>query len=258
MTAGRRDPAIDPLYTTYAEQYDQRTIGTAGDIDFYSELALEAGGLVVELGVGTGRIAIPTTLAGALVLGLDLSPQMLAIARSKAREAGVNARLGLALADMRRFALSRSATLITIPYRAFLHNLTTEDQLATLASCRAALRPGGRLALNVFNPKLAMIAEWMRRDPEQWGEPDLGLPDSEERRDYDPSRQRIDSHVRFPNREGRGSRIAIRLRWVYRYEMEHLLARSGFAVEALYGDFERAPFGRTSTEMVWVARAVDA
>jgi SAM-dependent methyltransferase len=245
---------LDPLYTDYAETYDERTVGAAGDIAFYRELAQEADGLVVELGVGTGRIAIPTVQAGAPVLGLDLSPRMLAIAQRKALEAGVGEDLGLAVADMRRFALAWPAALITIPFRAFLHNLTTDDQLSTLACCRAALEPGGRLVLNVFNPDLALIAEWMQRDPEEWSEPDLGLPGSEERREYDPSRQRIDQFVRFPTREGRGSEVVIRLRWVYRYEMEHLLARSGFEVEALYGDFERNPFGVTSTELVWVAR----
>ena len=247
---------IDPLYTTYAEEYDERQPGTAGDIDFYRELALEAGGLVVELGVGTGRVAIPLAQAGVSVLGLDLSGQMLAVARRKARAEGVSGRLALARADMRRFVLARPAALITIPARAFLHLLTTNDQLSTLASCRAALEPGGRLALNVFNPNLPLIAEWMRRDPEQWGEADLWLPDSEERRDYDPSEQHINLHVRARGRAGEGSFVATRLRWVYRYEMEHLLARSGFAVEALYGNFERAPFGHTSTELVWVARAV--
>ena len=254
MAADERRGLLDPLYTEYAGVYDERTIGTPGDIDFYRELAQEADGPVVELGVGTGRIAIPTVRAGVPVLGLDLSPLMLAIARSKALEVGVGEDLGLAVADMRRFALARPAALITIPFRAFLHNLTTNDQLSTLACCRAALEPGGRLVLNVFNPDLAMIAERMHREPDEWGEPDLGLTGSEERREYDPARQRIDQFVRFPAREGRGSEVLIRLRWVYRYEMEHLLGSSGFEVEALYGDFERNPFGVTSTELVWVAR----
>ena len=254
MAADERRGLLDPLYAEYAGVYDERTVSTPGDIAFYREIAQEADGLVVELGVGIGRIAIPTVQAGVPVLGLDLSPRMLAIARRKALAASVGGGLGLAVADMRRFALARPAWLITIPFRAFLHNLTTDDQLSTLACCRAALDPGGRLVLNVFNPDLAMIAEWMHREPDEWGDPDPRLPGSEERRVYDPSRQRIDQFVRFPAREGRGSEVVIRLRWVYRYEMEHLLARSGFEVEALYGDFERHPFGVTSTELVWVAR----
>ena len=254
MVADERRGPLDPLYAEYAGVYEERTVGTPGDIAFYREIAQEADGLVVELGVGTGRIAIPTVEAGVPLLGLDLSPRMLAIARRKALAASVGGDLGLAVADMRRFALTRPAALITIPFRAFLHNLTTDDQLSTLACCRAALDPSGRLVLNVLNPDLAMIAEWMHREPDEWGEPDPRLPGSEERREYEPSLQRMDQLVRFPAREGRGSEVVIRLRWVYRYEMEHLLARSGFEVEALYGDFERNPFGVTSTELVWVAR----
>ncbi len=254
MGADERRGRLDPLYAEYAGVYDERTVGAPGDIAFYREIAQEADGLVVELGVGTGRIAIPTVQAGVPVLGLDLSLRMLAIAQRRALDAGVSDDMGLAVADMRRFALARPAALITIPFRAFMHNLTTDDQLSTLACCRAALEAGGRLVLNFFNPDLTMIAEWMRREPDQWGEPDMGLTGSEERRQYEPSLQRIDQFVRFPARAGRGSEVVTRLRWVYRYEMEHLLGRSGFEVEALYGDFERNPFGVTSTELVWVAR----
>ena len=155
---------------------------------------------------------------------------------------------------MRRFALTRPAALITIPFCAFLHNLTTDDQLATLASCRAALRPGGRLALNVFNPDLAMIADWMKLPPEDRERPSSMVADASESRDYDPSQQRVDSVARMRGPEGE-CRIAFRMRWVYRFEMQHLLERNGFEVEALHGDFEGSAFDISSPEMIWVARA---
>ena len=154
MAADERRGPLDPLYTEYAGAYDERTVGAPGDSACYREVAQEADGPVVELGVGTGRIAIPTVQARVPVLGLDLLSRMLAIARRKALAAGVGADLGLAVADMRPFVLVRPARLITIPLRAFLHNLTTDDQLSTLACCRATLAPGGRLALNVFDPDL--------------------------------------------------------------------------------------------------------
>jgi SAM-dependent methyltransferase len=194
-------------------------------------------------------------LAGVGVLGLDLSPQMLSIARRKAAEQQIERELSLVVADMRRFALTRPAALITIPARAFMHNLTTDDQLATLAACRAALRPGGRLALNIFNPDLELIAHWMQLPPEDREQPGTQLPGELEARDYDPSEQCVDTRLRIKGSDGR-SVIAFRLRWVYRFEMQHLLARSGFEVEALYGDFVGSPFGTTSTELVWVAKAV--
>ena len=158
----------DPYYTDFAREYDRHNSGVSGDVEFYRELAQQAGGPVVELGVGTGRVAIPVVQAGVAVLGLDLSPEMLVICREKAREARATA-LALAIGDMRRFALTRPAALLTIPHRAFLHNLTTDDQLATLACCRAALPRGGRLALNVFNPDLGQITDWTERGPGRVG-----------------------------------------------------------------------------------------
>lgn len=248
------EPLSDPFYTDFARAYDDHSQGVRGDVEFYRDLALEADGLTVELGVGTGRIAIPSVAAGARVLGLDLSREMLAICRQKAAEAGLGSREGLALAqaDMRRFALARPARLVTIPYRAFLHNLETEDQIATLEACRAALEPGGLLALNVFNPDIAKIADWLQRGPEEW-EPRPG--GGQQRHDYEPAGQRVDSSMLLPSSEGRPRRVEIRLRYVYRHELEHLLARAGFAIERLEGDFLGTAFGPLSTEIVCVARA---
>ena len=248
-------PVRDPYYTDFAVEYDQHTNGVRGDVEFYRELALSAEGPVVELGVGTGRTAIPAALAGAEVLGLDLSPEMLELCRTKAVEARA-ATLSLAVADMRRFALARTVDLVVIPHRAFLHNLTIGDQLSTLASCRGALRPGGRLALNVFNPDLAKMVEWMLRGPDDWEAREAGPPGSVHRHDYDPSDQRCDSTIMLPGPDGVRRRVTIHLRYVYRSELEHLLARSGFQVESLYGDFFGEPFGPLSNEIVCVARAI--
>lgn len=241
-------------YYEFAEINDQRWSdhgGVAGDIAFYRDLALEAGGLVVELGVGTGRIAIPTVQAGVeRMLGLDLAEAMLTVARRKAAEAGVEERLTLQIGDMRDFTVPEPAALVTIPFRAFLHNLTTEDQLATFASAHRALRPGGRLALNVFNPSILMIAEWMQRGPDEWEE----LRGAMAHHEYEPSAQRSHSVQRIRDADGVEHRESIELRYVHRFELEHLLVRGGFEIEALYGDHMGAPFGETSTEIVVVAR----
>jgi SAM-dependent methyltransferase len=239
-------------YSAYAEFYDERAGGVPGDVEFYRALALEADGPVVELAVGTGRVALPIAEAGARVLGLDLSLEMLRIAATKARAAGVDGRLALARGDMRRFALRRPAALVTIPFRSFLHNVTTADQLATLAAVRDALRPGGRLALNVFNPNVLMIADGVRRGgAEQAGAGPFG---ADQRLEYEPTAQVSRTSWTFRRPGGRRVRFSFALRYVYRFEMEHLLERAGFDVEALYGDHFRAPFVETSTEMVWIAR----
>lgn len=239
-------------YSAYADLYDERSAGIPGDVEFYRALALEADGPVVELAVGTGRVAVPIVEAGVPVLGIDASREMLRVAAAKARAAGVAERLRLARGDMRAFALRRPAALVTIPYRSFLHNLTTADQLATLASARAALRPGGRLALNVFNPNVLMIADGIRRGGAvQEG---AGPRGADQVLEYEPTGQINRTTWTFRRPGGARVRFSFTLRYVHRYEMEHLLERAGFAIEALYGDHFGAPFAEASTEMVWIAR----
>lgn len=249
----------DPYYHEWAELYDANTRGVPGDIEFYVDLARQADGLVVELGAGTGRIAVPCAEAGARVLGIDLEPAMLAIARRKAEEAGVTARLDLVEGDMRSFDVPEPAALVTIPFRSFLHNLTTEDQLATLGACHRALRPGGLLALNVFNPDLAMMARWMGKGSGHWepfsawqgAAPVEGFQAHQE---YVPSAQISTTRLRVRDADGTWRKTSIRLRYVHRFEMEHLLARAGFQVEGLHGGFDRSAFREGSPEMVWIAR----
>lgn len=236
-------PARDPFYTDLAWLYDAHQRGVRGDIEFYRDLALDAGGLTIELGVGTGRVAIPTVLAGARVLGLDLASEMLVICQSKAIEAG--ARLELAQADMRNFALRAPAALVTIPHRAFLHNLTEEDQRATIEACRRNLVRGGRLAMNVFNPEIIALVEMMRGADATEGVPTFDLID-----------QVIETPMPMRAPDGGVHRGLLRVRYIYQAQLGALLEAAGFQVEAWYGDFLGAAFGPVSTEIIVVARAV--
>src|SRR5947209_15436608 len=100
------------------------------DVGFFVEAARTAGGPVLEIGCGTGRVLIPTARAGLDIVGLDLSPHMLAVCRQRLRgeSEGVRERVELVQADMRSFELGRRFTLATIPFRPFQHLLTVEDQ----------------------------------------------------------------------------------------------------------------------------------
>jgi predicted RNA methylase len=104
-------------YGQYADLYDRQFPGQPDDLAFYESLAEEADGLIIELGVGTGRLAIPPASGGATVVGVDPFAAMLRIARRKAADAGVLARVALVQGDMRSFARARSAALVTIPAR---------------------------------------------------------------------------------------------------------------------------------------------
>ena len=249
------------------EFYDHYQSGVEGDVEFYVERAARAGGPVLELGCGTGRILIPIARAGVTIVGLDRAPGMLAVARAKVARLApeVRGRIELVEADMRSFALGRRFPLVMIPYRAFLHMLTVEAQRDCLRRVREHLDPDGRLVLNVFDPSLTVIGSRLGTDggalryARAFTHPDTGRQVLVwEAFHYDPVRQLVDGHFQFDEIDAVGTVVARRstpltLRWIYQYEMRHLLEIEGFVVEALYGDFRGGAF-RHGGEQVWVAR----
>lgn len=245
--------------------YDHVATGVWGDVGFYVGEAVAAGSPVLELGCGTGRILLPIAEAGVDVVGLDASADMLAIARDKlaASRPDVQRRARLVHGDMRDFDLGQSFALVTIPYRAFLHNLEVGDQLRTLACARRHLAEEGRLILNVFDPSVKKLAagRWVTSADRhrEFRHPRTGnrITIREDFR-YDLERQRVEGAFVYDEIDATGrvlgtTHAPLTLRYVFRYEMEHLLGRAGFAVGALFGDFERAAF-RAGGEQVWIAR----
>lgn len=256
------DYYLDP---EVAEAYDVSSPGLEGDVDFYLALAKEAaagGGQALELACGTGRVAVPIARAGVQITGLDRSPAMLALARRK-NEGLPN--LKLVDGDMAQFDLGESFGLVLIPYRSFLHLMTVGEQKSCLRCVLDHLAPGGRLALNFFNPDIVLMAAWM--GPARKGLQPVGeLPSAREgrvveweTRRYLTATQHIDEDRIEERLSHQGAVISrvfrkMGLRYVFRYEMQHLLELTGFEVEALYGGFRGEPFTDASTEMVWVAR----
>ena len=223
------------------------------------------GSPVLELGCGTGRILIPTAEAGVEVVGLDAAPDMLAIARNKLERLPphVQSRVQFVAGDMRRFALDRRFSLITIPYRAFLHNLTVEDQLQTLRRVQGHLSENGRLILNVFDPKVQNLAAGKWSMPpdrrREFVHPRTGNRVLiKEEFTWDLTRQMVEGAFLFDEIDAMTGQLlgtirsSLTFRYIFRYEMEHLLALSGFRIEALFGDFKRGPF-RAGGEQIWVA-----
>jgi SAM-dependent methyltransferase len=256
-----RDPRVAAAYD--AEQASRPI--TTDDLAFYVDLAREAaaaGEGVLELGCGTGRVTLPIAAAGVSVVGLDSSPAMLDVARTKTP---VGSSVRWVEADMRSLELGERFGLVVIPFRSFLMLLTVADQLACLDRVRAHLLPGGRLAFNVFNPDPAVIAAWRGDHRGSLERLDANEGDSSGRtvhwqtNVYDTARQELDHTRLVEELSDEGAVISrvyrnLRLRYVFRYEIEHLLARADFTVEALYGWFDRRPFTDTSDEMVWLAR----
>ena len=248
-----------------AVYYDYVATGVEGDVPFYVEEARSAGSPVLELGCGTGRILIPTAEAGVEVVGLDASHDMLMIARSKLEVVPpeVRRRVQLVEGDMRRFAVDRSFSLVTIPYRAFLHNLDVEDQLQTLRRVREHLSDNGRLIFNAFDPKVQNLSAGSWSMPANrrraFVHPRTGNRVTiQEEFTYDLERQLVQGAFVFDEINTTTGKIVetirspLTLRYVFRYEMEHLLTLSGFRIDALFGDFKRGPF-HAGGEQMWVA-----
>ncbi len=243
---------VNDYYRQAPGLYDETARGIPGDVEFYRDLAVASGGPVIELGVGTGRIAIPTAQAGAKVIGIDLVPEMLAVAQARATAAGVASRVHLVEGDMRTFTVDQPVPLVTIPFRAFLHNIEDADQSATLRACHRALQPGGCLALNVFNPDLGLIQRWIGKSARHY-EPFDAEGRVEAHHDYRSAARIVTSTLRW--REGGAARRGtLTLRYVSRDEMESLLTATGFRVESLAGDCQGTPFEEGAPELVWVAR----
>ena len=236
------------------------------DVGFYTALATEHGGPALELGCGTGRVLLPTARAGVEITGLDVSDGMLSVCRSKLAQEppDVRARVRLTRGDMRSFDLERRFGLVTIPFRPFQHLVTVEEQMACLACAHRHLAPGGVLALDVFNPSLGRLVD-PKYFEESEPEPTFVMPDGRSivrtgrNASVDLTNQVIHVELIYyvTHPDGAHQRLvhAFPMRYFFRYELEHLLARAGFRVEAVYGDFDRRPVGaEAARELVFVAR----
>jgi SAM-dependent methyltransferase len=220
----------------FADRYEEWSAAMTEDVPFYVELAREADGPVVELAVGNGRVAIPVAQAiGRTVIGIDSSPAMLAYARSRAAEAGVE--LDLREGDMRDLVLGEPASLIYCPFRALLHLPTWADRRMTFERVAASLAPGGRFAWNAFafDHSVAACLDGQRND--------APVPHSVR---YDVADNRIDLEL-----DG-GARSS--LWWATKNEWLGLIDVSGLELEALYGWFDGRPLDAASREYVLVAR----
>jgi SAM-dependent methyltransferase len=227
-------------YDAIARLYDPWSSGVIEDISFYVDEALASGGPVVELGVGTGRIAVPTAMAGVHVIGVDSSEGMLSVCGEHARNAGVAERLDLRLGDLRTPPVTERVRLVTCPFRAYLHLSSDEERIAALAAARELLEPGGRLVFDVFAPSAEDIEEthgrWIEREP--------GI---DERADWDLEEQTLTLSVR-----GEQGASSMTLWWLEPSRWHALIAEAGLMVEACYGWFDRRPYAG-GEDTVWIA-----
>lgn len=251
------------------ESYDARAELAAleGEVEFYLRRAATAGGPVLDLGGGTGRIAWPLAENGHEVTSLDISEAMLVAARAKASQhPGAVGHISFVRADMRSFELDTRFALAITPGRVFQSLLTPDDQRRALRAIHRHLRPDGAFVAQLFDPRL----EWCTPMDGPVDHPDRGSARSAAtgnavlasvlHRVNDPLRQVLTERWAFLEVDRTGTALrreeeVLELRWTYRHEMRHLLELEGFAVEAEYSDF-RGSEPAYAAEQIWIARRV--
>jgi len=218
------------LYDAIARIYDPWSRSVTEDVDFYVEQSLASGGPVVELAVGTGRIAVPIAEAGIHVIGVDQSAEMLAIAAELARTRGVERLVDLRVGDLREPPVTERVPLVVCPFRSLLHMPGDDEKLLALRAARGLLEPGGCFVFDVFAPSDDDVEEthgrWLEREPGIF-----------ERADWDRTNRRLVLSVRSGD-----AAATMELHWLNAVEWLRLLRETGFEVEALWGWFDLRPY----------------
>ncbi|HUU84834.1 MAG TPA: class I SAM-dependent methyltransferase [Phycisphaerae bacterium] len=234
------------------------------DVAFYLRQARRFGGPVLDLGAGTGRVAWPLAEAGFDVVGLDLSEAMLrrAAAKGDRHAPDVRERVRFLPGNMADFDLEQQFALVIIAFRSFQALLSPEDQRRCLNCIHRHLKPGGRLILDLFDPRLDLCVPDAKNPCDK---PTVCHPVSGNKVEIeftrlrtDPLQQLLVERWRFQEIDDAGKVIRedidhLALRWTYRHEMRYLLELTGFQIEAEYSDYDESPpaYGR---EQLWVVR----
>jgi len=255
-------------FDEWACYYDLVHEGLPGEAEFYVGLAVRTQGRALELGAGTGRIAIPMAMSGVDVLGIDNSMAMLAQCRAKKRAIGkTSGRLTLVCADMKDFALAAQFRFIAMAYRTFMHLLTPADRRACLETVRRHLSDDGIFVMNSWVPSASYLAavrgasrgrrmQLAGRYPIRGTDITLVHYHATE---YDERTRLLTERHLIREVDARGHVLEERVlplvrTWQTPREVADLLQACGFEVDALYGDFACSPFSAGSTEMIWIAK----
>jgi len=229
------------LYDGIAPIYDPWSRSVVEDVDFYVEEALVSGGPVVELAVGTGRIAIPIAKAGVRVIGVDESPAMLEGARAYAERENVSPLVDLRLGDLRDPPVDERVPLATVPFRSLLHTPDERQKLRALTAAASVLERGGRFVFDVFAPSPEDIEEtdgrWLEREPGIF-----------ERADWDLEARRLVLSIRGGEQSARFA-----LHWLSAPEWNALIEDAGLVAEAIFGWFDRRPYDG-GEDQIWICR----
>jgi ubiquinone/menaquinone biosynthesis C-methylase UbiE len=231
-------PISDP-YAGIAPIYDRWCAEVTEDVGFYVAACADADGPVIEIGGGTGRIALALAAAGHDVIAVDRSAPMLDVLRRRAKAADLAERITVVEGDLRALpALPRTDRVIA-PFRVLLHCADDEARLTFLRAVADLLRPGGLLVFDVFEP----TREDVRETHDRWLERPSGV---RERARWDERARRLDLDVAY-----RGYTTSMTLHWLPGARWAALCEEAGLVVVAGYAGFDGTPFTGQRGDSAW-------
>jgi len=245
-------------FDALARYYDWEHAGFQDDVAMYLGFAKRTGGPILELGCGTGRLLGPLLAEGFRVVGVDGSAEMLTVARARLERDGLAQRVALHHADMRSFSLNERFPFAFVALDSFGLLARRSDQHAALVQAARHLLPGGLLVIDVANGNLRGGEPRHELMLQHSGpEPTTGRPLSKwTARRTDLAAQTDHFTYAYDEVQDDGTvkrwTTTLELRYFGRFELEMLLERAGFGVEALYGSYDLAPFDSTSERLIAV------
>ncbi len=241
----------------YARFYDliYHFMRDSVDQDFFQNEIKQTKGRVLEIGAGTGRLFISALDSGADIYGLDISPAMLNILKKKLPDNEFNR---ISLQDVIDFSFPFKFKLIIAPFRVFMHLSEKEDQIKALNNVYNHLERGGRFIFDTFVPDLKQLINGIRNITDFEGDYE---PGKKIKRTISTSpdlmNQLINIKFLIEWQEDGGTKKGIwntRLRFFFRYELEHLIERSHFKKYKIFGDYQGNQLDRSSKEFIVVCQ----
>lgn len=231
----------DRIADVYDERLNSRSEDTPGAVELLAELA--GPGPVLELGIGTGRLALPLAERGFNVSGIDASEAM--VARLRAKPGGE--RIPVAIGDFADVDIDGTYSLVFVAFNTFFALASQDDQVRCFAGVAARLAPGGVFVIEAFVPDVTRLAFGHHPRTERVDVDSVELSTSQ----HDPLRQVVESQHVVIGAQGT-SLYPVRVRYAWPSELDLMARLAGLRLRDRWGSWQRDAFGAASPRHVSV------
>ena len=235
--------------------YDAANTWKTNDIEFIANAADEFGGPVLELGAGTGRLALPILKQGHAYTGIESSPAFVKYAKNKLAQFGENATM--LEGDMRSFELDQKFQFIFIGFNSIFHLMNERDVLSFFQSVKKHLTNDGTFLIDTFIPDPLFLY----RDKQRYYVMEFDMPGRDhcivsEINEYDNETQI--NHIQwYFNYEGKDEPelFSFDMHMIFPDTMDRLLTDAGLVIRGKYSDYEKTPLTLTGISITTIEKA---